>query len=374
MTLSKIVRYLLLWQAGVITVTILSAHLLPLRESYLGGGTQTYLANPLLYSRANFDGVHYTQIAQNGYGYAQQAFFPLYPQLIRQSSGINVPPQARGVAISLISFAVGLVFFARLVSLDEPAPVVRFTLLALLFFPVSFYFGFVYTEGLFFMLLILAIYCGRTRRFWLAGLFGALAAYTRLVGIFILPVLIIEWWIQVKTLDRKSQIISLLPILFVPLGLFSFTQFLQQTTGDPLAFIHVQSSFGQGRSDKIVLLYQVFWRYAKMIATVNRSDPQYLTIILEAITGIIFLATSVYSLVKTRISYAVFNISAFLLPTLTGNFASLPRYVLVCFPSFILFGRFLAATHPINRKILAVSGGVLFFIFLSLFVRGYWVA
>lgn len=36
-----------------------------------------------LWSRANFDGIHYLDIAQKGYGIYQQAFFPFYPQLVR---------------------------------------------------------------------------------------------------------------------------------------------------------------------------------------------------------------------------------------------------------------------------------------------------
>ena len=371
MSLTGIIKYLIIWQLVIVGITLASASILPLRETYLGGGTQGYLANPVLYSRANFDGVHYTRIAQNGYGYAQQAFFPLYPTVISAATKYFSSPEAAGVVVSLASFTIGAIFFVKLLQLDESPSVIRLTILALLFFPVSFYFSFVYTEGLFFMFLILAFYSARTRRWWLAGLFGGLAAYTRFVGIFLLPALLIEWWQQEP---KSRRWFDLLPIVGISAGLLLYMRFLIDTTRDPLAFIHIQKAFGQGRGDKNILLYQVFWRYVKMIATVNRADPQYLTIILEAATGLLFLVTSIYSFVKTRLSYAVFTISAYLLPTLTGNFASLPRYALVCFPSFIIIGRFLAATHPINRKVLAISTLTLFFIFLSLFVRGYWVS
>lgn len=371
MSLKYILKYFLLWQAAVIGVTLLSPRLLPLRETYLGGATQSYLTNPLLYSRANFDGLHYLSIASIGYGYAQQAFFPLYSALISKLAPLFAFPVSAGVAISLVSFALALVFLVKLLSLDEDSRTVRLTILALLFFPVSFFFSFVYTEGLFFLLLILAFYCARTRRWYLAGLFGALASYTRFVGIFLIPALGLEWWQQGPA---SRRLLHLLPILAMSVGLLVYMNYLGHTTGDPLAFIHVQSLFAQGRSDKIVLLYQVFWRYVKMIATVNRADPLYLTVVLEAVTGGLFLITSVYALFKTRLSYAVFNLLAYLAPTLTGNLVSLPRYVLICFPSFLILGRFLARTHPLNRAVLAISSATVFFIFLSLFVRGYWVS
>ena len=371
MQLKTLLKYFLLWQAGVVAVTLASPYFLPLRETYLGGGTQGYLSNPLLYSRANFDGLHYLGIAGIGYGYAQQAFFPLYPDLIAKLAPAFAFPVSAGVAVSLASFAIALIFLIKLLSLDEDSGTVRLTILALLFFPASFYFGFVYTEGLFFCLLVMSFYFARTKHWWLAGLTGALAGYTRFIGIFLLPALLIEWWQQGP---KARRLIHLLPVLGISIGLLVYMNYLQRSTGDPLAFIHVQSLFAQGRSDKIVLLYQVFWRYVKMVATVNRADPLYLTIILEAATGLLFLITSVFSLFRTRLSYAFFNVMAYLVPTLTGNLTSIPRYALVCFPSFLILGRFLKSTHAINRRILAVSASVLFFIFLSLFVRGYWVS
>ncbi len=157
------------------------------------------------------------------------------------------------------------------------------------------------------------------------------------------------------------------------MGLLVYMNYLNNTTGDPLAFFHVQVNFAQGRSEKLVMLYQVFWRYLKMLFTVNRADPLYLTIILEFMTGTAFLVTTVYSFIKHRLSYAVFNFLAYLTPTLTGSFTSLPRYVLLCFPSFLLIGELLSRS-PLARKIILGSFALAFIIFLSLFARGYWVS
>lgn len=370
MILRRLVLYFSLWQVTTIVFSVVSQYILPLQEPYLGGATQAYVERPLVYSRANFDGVHYLSIAEGGYKYAEQAFFPLYPILIKKLFVFIQPAALAGIVISTLSFIFGLLVLVKLMSLDYDLRVINFTLLLLLLFPTSFFFTSVYTEGLFFFFAITAFYFARTRNWWLAGLFAALAANTRFIGIFLLPAFLVEWWQQ----ESSRRLHHLLPILLISLGLISYMSFLNHTVGNPLAFIQVQKHYGQLRSEKIVLLYQVFWRYGKMLLTVDRSQPLYLTVVLEAVTGLVFFVTSLYSLFRSRLSYAVFNISAYLLPTLTGSFVSLPRYVLICFPSFIILGTFLSRSNPLNRKIIAVSLSLTYFIFITLFVRGYWVA
>ena len=149
--------------------------------------------------------------------------------------------------------------------------------------------------------------------------------------------------------------------------------FLQKATGDPVAFFNTQKYYGQFRSDHIVLLYQVFWRYFKMLATVTRTDPIFFTIITEFATGLSFMVLTIYSFFKKiRPSYIVFNLAAYLVPTFTGNFVSLPRYVLACFPGFILIGMLLAG-RPLLRHVVYISFSYLFFVLVVLFSRGYWV-
>lgn len=367
MPIKTILKYLFSWQLGVIVITLVAPYFLPLQVQYLGGATQGYLTNPVLQSRANFDGNHYLGIAKNGYGYAQQAFFPLYPNLIRFISKY-IPAITSGVLISLVCFSIAIVCLVKLMQLDNHgADEIKFMFVALLLFPVSFYFGSVYTESLFLMLVVLSFYCARKDRWWMAGLLGALATYTRFIGIALLPALLVEFWLQGKKIKH------VFPLFLIPLGLLAYMWFLDKTSGDPLAFIHVQKLFGQGRSDKVILLYQVFWRYVKMIATVDIKNPIYPAIILEFISGIAFLWASVVVAFRQRKSYAVFAVISYVVPTFTGNLVSLPRYILTAFPFFIGYGCFLAKYDKLRLPILFISGCLLT-VFTVLFVRGYWVA
>ena len=375
MILRRIVKYVLVWQIGIILVTSIAGLFFPLRPMFIGGrdhaypgNPEPYLANVLLYSRANFDGIHYVEMARRGYDNLQQAFFPFYSNLIRFLTPYFKNSTFAGITISTLSFTLGLIILYKLVRLDYPDEIANLTIILLLVFPVSFFFSFVYTEGLFFLLIVGSFYAARRNNWLLAGILGGLASYTRFVGILLLPALLFEFW------GKNKAIKNLIPLLLIPVGLLVYMQFLQKTTGDPIAFIHVQKYFLQGRSDKIVLLYQVFWRYLKMIYTVDRSNPLFSTVILEFFTGVTFTVLSIYSFFKTRPSYAFFAIASFIIPTLTGTFTSLPRYVLVSFPSFIVLA---IGLSKLNRppKITIFSISAIFqAVFLAMFVRGYWVS
>ncbi len=149
---------------------------------------------------------------------------------------------------------------------------------------------------------------------------------------------------------------------------------LQQHVEHYFYFFHVQSEFGGGREEKLILLPQVFWRYLKILATVEQVNVRYYAYFQELVTAVIAFALLLASLVKVRWSYVVFGICAFLLPTLTGTFSSMPRYILVIFPIWMVLSLVMAS---VSRKIFTI------YILLStvwllfntiLFIQGYWVA
>ncbi|KKS44799.1 MAG: hypothetical protein UV07_C0003G0034 [Candidatus Azambacteria bacterium GW2011_GWB1_42_17] len=211
MKFAHILKYFVIWQLALLLIASLSAKLLPLRgtfvgegtavyntnpllyRTFVGEGTAVYNTNPLLYSRANFDGFHYVRIAQRGYGYAQEAFFPLYPNLIRFFTTYLKNYVVSGLLISNLSFLVSLMFLVRIIKLDFSYLKAPAVIAILLLFPTSLYFGSVYTESLFLALVTGSFYFARTKKWWLAGILGALASYTRFVGIFLWPAIPVSW-------------------------------------------------------------------------------------------------------------------------------------------------------------------------------------
>ncbi len=376
---AQIILFFLAWRVWTIVFALIGLIVLPLKSRhFLGGGIENYLVNPLLWGWANFDGEHYLRIAQHGYQPLTHAFFPLYPLLARFIGGFFgfgfLPLLFSGLAISNLAFLVALFLFWRLVCLDHSKKIATISLISLLTFPTSFYFGALYTESLFFLLTVAAFYCLRKDRWIFAGLLGGLSTATRLVGIFLLPAMIVELW-QHRKQEGGLNTKQIMSPLLVPLGLIFYRLFLKSTTGDPFMFYNLQQLSGEQRAQELILLPQVFWRYIKMLVTVTRSDPIYLTILLEVAIGLLGLFSLVWGYTKkVRPSYLLFLFLGYILPTLTGSFSSLPRYVLVLFPLFLILGLFLASRGRVFKVLSLAISVILLAIETTLFIRGYWVA
>ncbi|MBI2641227.1 hypothetical protein HYW87_01360, partial [Candidatus Roizmanbacteria bacterium] len=139
-------------------------------------------------SLANFDGAHYLLIAKEGYSQYQQAFFPLYPLLIRFLAPLFFNNHLlAGLIISNVAFLLGLFVLEKYLALLKfNSRRIVWALLFLLAFPSSFFFGAVYTEGLFFFLFVSSLYFLKRERYFFASIVAFFASLTRLIGVFLL--------------------------------------------------------------------------------------------------------------------------------------------------------------------------------------------
>ncbi|HWA52025.1 MAG TPA: mannosyltransferase family protein [Patescibacteria group bacterium] len=370
-----IISSFLVWRVFILVVAIFSIKYLPLfSQNYFGGGYSNYISNPIFWGHGNFDGEHYLSIAQNGYQPLEYFFFPLFPLLIRfltiSKSLINFA--WTGIIISNLFFLISLFFLYKLVKIDYSDKIAKPVMLLLLLFPTSFYFGNIYTESLFFLLAILSFYFARKKNYLVAAFFVALASATRVIGIFLLPVIFVEWFFE-----RRHNYLEFLEILIIsPIGLLYYMYFLLKETHDPLIFVHQVSIFGQQRSSSLVILPQVIYRYIfEIFPHVSYLYfPNVFTTYLEFSFAILFLALIIFGVFKLRLSYSLYAAVAFIIPTLAGSFSSMPRYILVIFPVFILVGVYLAKLPKIYTYVLFFVMIVLFVIAESFFWRGYWVS
>lgn len=361
------------WRLLLFGVLFLAVRFLPLQRNFLGGGMSNYLTHPYLFAWANFDGEHYLSIATYGYKTLQQAFFPVYPALIR----ILVTPlslnfatlTSAGFLISNLALIGSLILLWKIILLDFPRKIALFTILLLLVFPTSFYLGSVYNESLYLFLSLATFYTARKGKWFLGGILGAIASATRVFGILLLPALLIEAW-QSKVPLKKSFWMFL-----IPLGFMAYMYYQWRYFADPLAFYHLQPLVGEQHQQGVVLLPQVFYRYLKILLNINLTNMATLGILLEVVTGILFTALPIYGYFKKmRLSYIFYAFVGFLLPTIQGSFSSVPRYVLALFPSFIALS-LLISKYPTFKKIIIIGFFLVWMLIeASLFVRGYWVA
>lgn len=384
-TISKLLGFFISWRL-LLFIFLGIASYLPLQKNFLGGGLENYINAPSFWTWANFDGEHYLSIAQRGYGQGEQAFFPLYSLLIKGFSvllGKGIEKFVlMGLLISNFSFFVALIGLYKLIVLDYPEKVARASILLLLFFPTSFYFGSLYTESLFLALVVWSFYFARKKNWFPAVILGALSSATRFIGILLLPAIFFELagWSAIKDiLVRRPLKVAPLKVLFLailPIGLILYMYFLKQSTGDPLAFINTLPSFGEQRSQTPIVLPQVFYRYFfKILPNLTFSYlPVVFSTFLELTTAILFTFLSVSAFFKIRLSYAIYLSLGFLIPTLSGSFSSLPRYVVVLFPGFLLMATYFLKLKRAMKLILLTILFILLGAATALFVRGYWIA
>lgn len=326
----------------------------------------------------NFDGVHYLRIAMDGYtAQFTQAFFPLYPILIRIFGRLILNEYlVAGFLISNIAFVITLYFLYKLIAIDFSEKIIRKTIILLLIFPTSFYFGAIYTEGLFFLFVILSLYFGRKNQFLIASIFGFLASLTRFFGIFLLPALIMEYYLQHKEKINLRYILHTIRylkwLLLIPFGVIVYMLYLNSAFNNPFYFITAQPIFGAERTaGEIILLPQVIWRYIKIFLTVNPLSLAYFNAIFEFAATIIFIFLAILAFYKTRKSWAVFALFSVIIPTLSGTFSSMPRYVLVAFPTFLVLAQI---KNKLLEFLIILVFSILLFVSVILFTRGYWVA
>lgn len=345
-------------------------------DKYLGGGALNYSLIPELFSWANFDGEHYLSISIFGYKNLQQAFFPVYPILINLfASPISFDFMSKlinstviGLIISNAAFLIGLLYLVDLIRLDYSKKISYLLISLLLLFPTSFYFSALYNESLFLLLTVVAFLSARKGNWFLASIFACIASATRIFGIILFPAFIIEAFLQ-----KKYK--GIFWILLIPCGLLLYMYYQYVTVGDPFAFYHIQDLIGEQRQSSLVLLPQVYFRYIKMLITVDPSNIIYQTILLEFICGILFFILPIYSYFKKiRPSYLFFAFVSFIITTVQGSFSSVPRYVLVFFPSFIALALLISSFPKLIKIILFLILGLLLVVETALFLRGYWVA
>lgn len=310
---------------------------------------------------AHFDGAHYLKLATAGYvDQGTQAFFPLYPLLIRALASLGLSPFYAGLLISLTSITLCLTLMRYLfpnLSLLKSATV--------LILPTSFFFGSLYTESFFLFETILFFLALQKKQFLLAAVVAGLASGTRLAGSILVISLVVAIY---PSITANKYRFVLIPLSL--LGLMIYMSFLYLRFSDPLAFIHVQSMFGVGRSgNEVILLPQVIFRYLKIFVIVPFNSLIYLRAVFEFVS---FFVVLIYVCKQFRsLSHPLFIylILSLLLPTLSGTFASIPRYLLVLVP--ILYGSFHLNRLTITLFTLSLP---LMLLLLSLFASGQFVA
>ncbi len=372
----------LVWRVALFFVAFLSIFFIPTfgaRFPYADRVLEITHLSYWIWGFGNFDGVHYLRIAQDGYlAQYSQAFFPLFPLIVRSfafifphdlslNTSLYTDPAYfySGIILSNLFFILALYVLYKLVSIDFKKDVALLTVVLLLVFPTSFFFGSIYTESLFLLLAVSSIFLVRKKYFFWAAVLIMISTATRITGLLLIPLYLIEAYKSKKKLNFVWTLIT-------PLGLICYMYYLKIQFGDPFYFLNSQPIFGAGReTSEIIFLPQVVYRYIKIFLTTNILSLPFFNAFLEFVFTLVPLGFLIAFVKKMRLSYWIFSITTLLLGTLTGTFSSQPRYVLI---SMVLFLPYLITQFRKYVKPAILVSALLGIILIMLFIRGYWIA
>lgn len=210
----------------------------------------------------NGDGYHYLQLVEKGYsGYTENGehlflvFFPLY---VWFTQGVNLlvgNAFVSGLMVSFLCYNVACVFVYRLAREEMNRRSAQRAVVFLSVFPFAFFFGGMMTESLFLLTTSASLLYLRRHRWWAAGVWGVLAAMTRMHGILLAGAILVELLESQKVLSRdgrgwKQRLLSVLrrlPWALLPfLGTGAYLLLNYIVDGDPFAFVTHQQHWYQG--------------------------------------------------------------------------------------------------------------------------------
>jgi hypothetical protein len=382
-----------------------------------------WLGNVLAAPVARWDSAWYLAIAHYGYRpdlgaltVGRQAYFPLYPLLMRGIASSGTPLIVAGVLVSLGAFALALYGIHRLTVLELEermrgraacSDAARLAVLVTAFSPMAFFFSAVYTDALYMALSVGVFWCARNGRWAWVGVLGGLATATRSTGLVLLvPALLIylygprtdrlrsvrRWpgW-RGALLPRHRPRADLLWLALVPAGVVLYGAWLALSGGEALGPFHAEQGWYRhfagpyvGAWDGLVAgwdglrqllslqTHHIYFKLAGGSPTIaawhNLMELAFLALAIPALVGVAR---------RLPLAYAAYVLAAMALPlsypVRPQPLMSVPRYLVVLFPLSIWLGAWLAE-HPRLQRPAFVVSVLLMSLFVAQFATWHWVA
>ena len=375
----------------------LALQLIPPPEALTAVGGP-YLNQPVLNDGAaglllgpwqRFDAMHYTRIAAEGYSHPEDSVFPpLYPLLIWALGGLMGGSHAAHLAAGILianAALLGLLILLHKVGSDLIGPEnTPRLLLYFVLFPTGFFLFAPYSESLFLLLTLGALWLGlRHHQFGWAGVLGLLAALTRLTGwVLVVPLAYHFWerhlgqgkWKIDPVGGWHPRLIAKATAVFLPtIGLLLFMLYRSWLGLPPLSNIYAEYWFQRTGIPGSDLL-----RALRGMVGLGTGRAWEFTLWFDFFITLLLLATTVWAFFRWHNKlgwalYAAMLLFFMLLPSSEFKpLYSFSRYALAFFPTFFLLAE-LGSNGKVHRLILYSSLVLLLYFSAQFFIWG-WVA
>lgn len=300
------------------------------------------------------------------------SIFPLFPLLIRGLMLAGLDPLVAGLLLANASLLGASVLLHRLAGEEQGEEDADRAVFYFLAFPTSFFGSAVYTESLFLLCSLGAVTLARRGRWAAAGAVGALAASSRLVGVFTAFLVAGEWLRQRlgRPGPERPSPRALLAAAAIPAGTLAYMAYLARAFGDPIAFVTIQERWGRPPAFPLRPLFDLFsrpdggWRDALLAGRVPVDAW------IEGLSGVVFLALGAVLMRRRRWGEAAFVLAGALLPLCTATAMSERRYVWALWPVFPLLASW--GRRPWADRAIVTASLLLLGLSTALFANWYW--
>jgi hypothetical protein len=201
---------------------------------------------------------------------------------------------------------------------------------------------------------------------------AAAAALSRLVGVIVAPMLMLEWWRQRQGgVGPRPPLIAALAGLAAPLGSAAYMLYLQQRFGDPLAFVHAAAAWARQPASPLSVVADLLRQPAEGWPSALLAGRLPIDNWIDLLVALAFLGMGVVILAERRWAEAAFMIPGVILPLSSGLLMSQRRYMWVLFPAYILLARW--GTRPWVDRLITAIFLVGLALCTALFANSYWV-
>lgn len=280
------------------------------------------------------DATWYARIAEQGYTQEpfsaseprNWAFFPLLPLLERVLKPLTGGFISAGMVIANLCSLLCFFLLPKLMtqmgfSLDSS----RRALLFLAFFPTTYFLNLPLTESPFLALSLGAFLAAARNRDISAGVLVGLAASCRAWGVLVGIAIVLSWVVKGQSIRSLLTLRRLISMLLMPLGLLAFMVHLFLLTGEPLAFLKIQSAWGRGGG-----------LFSDINPAMLISDWNFAVLNLAGVA--LVLSASAFFIRRREYPFAVLLGLAMLSALNSGTTLSFHRFTVTLFPVFIFLG------------------------------------
>jgi len=335
----------------------------------------------LFYASQGWD--NYAMIARLGYSYAENGryvflvFFPLYVYLIRFFAFVMDYVVAAYI-IAFISYGLGVYYLHRLVRLEFSNSTAWWAVVLISIAPVGFFFGTPMTESLMLLTSAACLYYIRSHKWALAGLAGAFASFTRMVGVILILAAIVEFVTHYRFIEQIKKarwdyvwwLVSAkgVWIFLMLVGAFAYLLLNWVVAGSPFQFMYYQRTHWFNST-------QYFGRTIMgQFRLISNDDANRWHVVGVFIPNIIAFTFSIAMLVygclkKHSLALIIYALGYVFMSFSAAWLLAGARYILVCIPLFIFLAEYVDK-KPIRGVLVTVAFIVGLIPFLSMFLRG----